>query len=33
MTWSWSLMLQTMALGGLWHGAGWTFVIWGTLQG
>lgn len=20
-------------LGGLWHGAGWTFVIWGTLHG
>ena len=19
--------------GGLWHGAGWNFVIWGTLQG
>ncbi len=23
----------TLALGGLWHGAGWTFVIWGTLHG
>ena len=23
----------TMALGGLWHGAGWTFVIWGLLHG
>ena len=23
----------TMALGGLWHGAGWTFVIWGCLHG
>ena len=23
----------TMVLGGLWHGAGWTFVIWGTLHG
>lgn len=23
----------TMALGGLWHGANWTFVIWGLLQG
>ena len=22
-----------MALGGLWHGAGWTFVIWGVLHG
>ena len=23
----------TMALCGLWHGAGWNFVIWGMLQG
>lgn len=23
----------TMVLGGLWHGAGWNFVIWGTLHG
>ncbi len=23
----------TFVLGGLWHGAGWTFVIWGTLHG
>ena len=23
----------TMVLGGLWHGAGWTFIIWGALQG
>jgi D-alanyl-lipoteichoic acid acyltransferase DltB (MBOAT superfamily) len=23
----------TMLLGGLWHGAGWTFVIWGVLHG
>jgi hypothetical protein len=22
-----------MALGGLWHGAGWTFVIWGLVHG
>jgi len=22
-----------MILGGLWHGAGWTFVLWGTLHG
>ncbi len=26
-------ILLTMALCGLWHGAGWTFVLWGTLQG
>ncbi|MGE5372885.1 MAG: MBOAT family O-acyltransferase [Solirubrobacterales bacterium] len=23
----------TMLLGGLWHGAGWTYVIWGSLHG
>jgi alginate O-acetyltransferase complex protein AlgI len=26
-------LLITMFLGGLWHGAGWTFVLWGTLHG
>ena len=26
-------LMVTMLLGGLWHGAGWTFVIWGALQG
>jgi alginate O-acetyltransferase complex protein AlgI len=26
-------ILVTMALGGLWHGANWTFVIWGMLHG
>jgi alginate O-acetyltransferase complex protein AlgI len=26
-------LLTTMLLGGLWHGAGWTFVIWGALHG
>jgi alginate O-acetyltransferase complex protein AlgI len=26
-------MLITMTLGGLWHGASWTFVIWGVLHG
>ncbi len=26
-------MLLTMLLGGLWHGAGWTFVLWGALHG
>jgi hypothetical protein len=25
--------MTTMLLGGLWHGAGWTFVIWGGLHG
>ena len=23
----------TMVLGGFWHGAGWTFLIWGALHG
>ena len=26
-------LFLTMLLGGLWHGAGWTFVIWGMLHG
>jgi D-alanyl-lipoteichoic acid acyltransferase DltB (MBOAT superfamily) len=26
-------LMATMLLGGLWHGAGWTFVLWGTLHG
>ena len=26
-------LLATMLLGGLWHGAKWTFVIWGALHG
>ncbi len=25
--------MATMVLGGLWHGAAWTFVVWGTLHG
>jgi len=29
----WSNLLITMLLGGLWHGASWTFVIWGGLHG
>lgn len=28
-----SNLLVTMLLGGLWHGANWTFVIWGALHG
>jgi alginate O-acetyltransferase complex protein AlgI len=27
-----SLMI-VMAIGGLWHGANWTFVVWGVLHG
>ena len=26
-------LMLTMVIGGLWHGANWTFVIWGTIQG
>jgi D-alanyl-lipoteichoic acid acyltransferase DltB (MBOAT superfamily) len=26
-------IMITMVLGGLWHGAAWTFVIWGALMG
>jgi hypothetical protein len=26
-------LMITMVLGGLWHGAAWSFVIWGTLHG
>ena len=26
-------LLLTMLLGGLWHGAGWTFIFWGGLHG
>ena len=26
-------LMVTMLLGGLWHGAGWTFVAWGFMHG
>ena len=26
-------LMLTMLLGGLWHGAAWTFVVWGMLHG
>lgn len=26
-------LFLTMVLGGLWHGASWTFVVWGALHG
>ncbi len=26
-------LLVTMTLGGLWHGAAWTFVVWGAFHG
>ena len=30
---TYGFLLITMLLGGLWHGAGWTYVIWGGLHG
>jgi D-alanyl-lipoteichoic acid acyltransferase DltB (MBOAT superfamily) len=29
----WLAVFLTMLLGGLWHGANWTFVLWGGLHG
>jgi alginate O-acetyltransferase complex protein AlgI len=26
-------LMVTLTLGGLWHGANWTFIVWGALQG
>ena len=26
-------LIATFLLGGLWHGAGWTFIVWGALHG
>ncbi len=26
-------LMATMVLGGLWHGAGWTYICWGILHG
>ncbi|HVV85616.1 MAG TPA: MBOAT family O-acyltransferase, partial [Kofleriaceae bacterium] len=26
-------LILTMLLGGLWHGANWTFIVWGLLHG
>jgi D-alanyl-lipoteichoic acid acyltransferase DltB (MBOAT superfamily) len=26
-------LVATFVLGGLWHGAGWTFILWGSLHG
>jgi D-alanyl-lipoteichoic acid acyltransferase DltB (MBOAT superfamily) len=33
-TWGYIVgMFITMFLGGLWHGASWTFVLWGVIHG
>jgi alginate O-acetyltransferase complex protein AlgI len=26
-------LMLTMVLGGLWHGAAWTFIVWGAIHG
>lgn len=26
-------LMMTMVLGGLWHGASWNFILWGTMHG
>ena len=31
--WRYINLMVVMLLGGLWHGAGWTFIIWGGLHG
>src|ERR1700761_570903 len=31
--WRYVNLMVTMLLGGLWHGAAWTFVAWGALHG
>lgn len=28
-----SNIFTTMLIGGLWHGAGWTFIVWGAMHG
>jgi len=33
MTRIYAALMITMLLGGLWHGAAWTFVVWGGLHG
>lgn len=30
---SYFILFLTMVVGGVWHGAGWTFFIWGCLHG
>ncbi len=32
-TTKYAALAATMVLGGIWHGAGWTFVIWGAIHG
>lgn len=30
---AWRTTFLTMAIGGFWHGAAWTFIIWGCIHG
>lgn len=30
---TWVNLVITFLLGGIWHGAGWTFIVWGLLHG
>ncbi len=30
---TYSNLIATFLIGGLWHGAGWTFIFWGALHG
>jgi alginate O-acetyltransferase complex protein AlgI len=30
---TWLALFAVFALGGLWHGAGWTFIAWGVMHG
>lgn len=30
---TYSNVLLTMVIGGIWHGAGWTFIVWGGMHG
>lgn len=31
--WAFMTLFLTMVIGGFWHGAAWTFVIWGAIHG
>lgn len=32
-TWLYACLVITFLVSGLWHGAGWTFIVWGGLHG
>ncbi len=31
--WGFCTLFLTMLIGGIWHGAGWTFIAWGAIHG